>query len=115
MIKLATLFLAIITQSCLGQNKVTPTDEFSIVGQIQKEIKFTLSDLVKLKPIGIGDVVITNHLGEKKGTASNLSGIPIKDIFKDVQFNAESPKQLSEYYFIFVASDNYKVADLFVY
>jgi len=36
-------------------------------------------------------------------------GIAIKDIFKTVQFNADNPKLHSTYYFVFVASDGYKV------
>lgn len=64
---------------------------------------------MRIKSIRIDDIVITNHLGEKKGTASGLWGIPIKDIFKTVQFNADNPKLLSTYYFVFVASDGYNV------
>lgn len=37
---------------------------------------------LKMKSIKIEDGVITNHLGVKKGTASRLSGIPIKEIFQ---------------------------------
>jgi hypothetical protein len=92
-----------------GQNKIDPTNEFNIVGLGQKEIRVTVSDLLKLKPIKLDDIVITNHLGDKKGTASGLSGIPIKEIFEGMQFNEDNPKSLSQYYLVFVASDGYKV------
>jgi len=54
-------------------------------------------------------LVITNHLGEKKSEAKGLKGILLKDILQTVEIKSESPKVLSEYYFVFVASDGYKV------
>ena len=107
--KIVTLLFAITYLTIWGQSKIIPTNEFLIVGQIQNEVRFTISDLMKLKSSNIEDIVITNHLGDKKGTATRLSGIPIKNIFNAIQFNADNPKLLSEYYLIFVASDGYKV------
>jgi hypothetical protein len=106
---ITSLLLFIVISTCHGQAKITPTDELIISGQIQNEIKYTLTDLAKLEPFPIGDVAITNHLGEIKGTASNLSGIPIKALLDKIRFTDQNPKELSAYYFVFVASDNYKV------
>lgn len=107
--KLFAFYLTLITVCTFGQSQQTPTDEFSIVGIVPKELTFAIPTLEKMQATKIGDIVITNHMGDKKGTATNLSGIPIKTFFRDIDLKVESPKQLSEYYFVFVASDNYKV------
>lgn len=104
-----TLLLVFAHLVSTAQNKIDRTDEFQIEGLVQNSKKITVSDLLKLKSIKMENIVVTNHLGVKKGTASGLSGIPIKEIFKDVNFKEENPKLLSEYYFIFIASDGYKV------
>jgi len=106
---IASLLLLIIISTCHGQVRVTPTDELIVSGQIQNEIKYTLADLAKLESSPIGDVAISNHLGEIKGTASKLSGIAIKSLLDRIRFTDQNPKELSAYYFVFVASDNYKV------
>lgn len=89
--------------------KIKPTNEIIISGDISQEIVLTLHDLEQYQQQKLNDVVITNHLGEKKGIAKQLSGIPIKDLFEKVAFNAENPKVLSEFYLTFIASDGYKV------
>lgn len=107
--KLFAFYFTLITVFSFSQSKQTPTDEFSIVGMVPKELTFNMASIEKMPATKIGDLVITNHLGEKKGTATNLSGIPIKTFFKDIDLKVESPKQMSEFFFVFVASDNYKV------
>ena len=103
------LVFALIQMISFGQDKISPTDKILITGEVENEITISISDLLKLKPVKIEDVVITNHLGEKKSTASKLSGVPIKDIFKSVQFKEGNPKLLSTFYLVFVASDGYQV------
>lgn len=66
-------------------------------------------ELGKLKQHDIGDIPITNHLGEPKGTAKGLKGVLLKDVLELVQIDSESPKVLSEYYFACKANDNYTV------
>ena len=94
---------------CSGQQKVNPTESFSIAGKIKKIVTVTLSDLQNFESKKIPDVVISNHLGEVKGTSKNLKGILLKDILANVEFDAESPKILSEFYLTCIASDGYKV------
>jgi hypothetical protein len=38
-----------------------------------------------------------------------VKGVLLKDILIKVEIDAETPKVLSEYYFVCIASDNYKV------
>ena len=106
---ITTLVFLLVHVIVWGQNKIDLTDEFHIEGEVHEMKKITVSDLMKYKSIKIDDISVTNHLGVKKGTASKLSGIPIQEIFKGIQFKQDNPKLLSEYYFIFVASDGYKV------
>jgi len=54
-------------------------------------------------------VVITDHMGKEKNTLTQLKGILLKDILNNVEIDAETPKVLSAYYFVLVASDNYKI------
>jgi hypothetical protein len=97
------------TEISYCQEKVPPTEEFTISGEVQQEIRIRPDDLGAFKTWAIGDLVITNHLGQKKGDASGLEGILVRDLFTLVKMNAENPKVLSEYYLVFIAADNYKV------
>jgi len=107
--RLTTLILVIISVTVWGQKTDQPTNDFIVTGQIKKELKFTLADIEKYPTKTIADVVITNHLGEPRGTAKQLTGILIKDLLKDLELKEESPKRFSEFYLTFVAVDNYKV------
>ncbi len=108
MIRLTALFL-LLAEVAWGQKEVKATNEFVVTGQIKKELKVTVADLEKLESKGIPDVVITNHLGEPRGTAKQLTGVLVRDVLKDLELIEETPKLFSEFYFTFVAIDNYKV------
>lgn len=105
---LTTLFL-FSSFLASAQKEIKPTEDFVITGQVKQEQRFTLVDLEKMPTKNIDDVVITNHLGEKKGTAKNMKAFLLKDILSKIEFKTENPKTLSEFYFTFIASDNYKV------
>jgi hypothetical protein len=91
------------------KQKVNSTDEILVSGDVKSQLKITIPDLEKLSSVAIPDVPITNHLGELKGTAKNLKGIPLKLILNDIQFKEDNPKLLSQFYLTFVALDDYKV------
>jgi len=59
--------------------------------------------------VPIKNVILTNHLGEVKGNIQNIKGIALKPLLEKIEFLAEKPKELSEFYLTFVASDGYKV------
>jgi hypothetical protein len=46
---------------------------------------------------------------QKKYTLNHLKGVLLTDILVKADFEAATPKELSEFYIICVASDNYKV------
>jgi DMSO/TMAO reductase YedYZ molybdopterin-dependent catalytic subunit len=102
--------LTVFCCTALAQTTEPVTDEFVVTGQIKSELKFTLADLEKFPSKPLPDVTITNHLGEPRGKATQLSGILLRDMLKGLELAEESPKRFSEFYFVFVAADNYKVA-----
>ncbi|MBX2967058.1 MAG: hypothetical protein KF845_13010 [Cyclobacteriaceae bacterium] len=106
---ITTLFALLITLTTWGQKNIQATDNFVVTGEVKKELKFTLSDIEKHVSKNIGDVVITSHTGDPRGTARQLKGVLVKDILKNIELKEESPKLLSEFYFIFTAVDDYKV------
>ena len=100
-------FCFIVGVSHAQQIKVTSS--FTISGEVFSPLTVSVMDLKKWKEVPIGDLVITNHSGEKKSEAKGLKGILLKEILQTVEIKSESPKVLSEYYFVFAASDGYKV------
>jgi hypothetical protein len=106
---LFVLFFVIISFAVLAQNTAIPTEKFSVEGRVKQKVTFSIADLDTFKINALQDITITNHLGEKKHTITGLKGVLLKDILGKVEFDAENPKVLSEYYFEFVATDNYKI------
>ena len=93
----------------LGQKPIPTTENFTIEGKVKKEMTVSLNDLSSYKSYSVDSIVITNHLGERRSTLKNVKGVLLKDILAKVEIDSESPKVLSEYYFVCIASDNYKV------
>ena len=48
-------------------------------------------------------------MGVAKNNLSRLKGVSLKDVLSTIALDAENPKILSEFYFVFVATDNYKI------
>lgn len=93
----------------VAQTTYTKTESFTVNGKVKSPVIITLADLKKLKAYNLGDVTITNHLGEVKSTAKNLSGVLLKDVLKDIALDTDQPKLFSEYYFVCRGADGYKV------
>ena len=92
-----------------AQELIKPSSEFVISGDIVKEKKISINDLDSFQEKSIDDVSIINHAGIFKEKISGLKGILLKDILQKVTLNAAFPKNFSEYYFVFLATDGYKV------
>jgi len=101
--------LFILFQSSLFAQQTKVTSSFVISGEVFSPLTVSVMDLKKWKEVAIGDLVVTNHAGERKSDAKGLKGILLKEILQTVEIKSESPKVLSEYYFVFAASDGYKV------
>jgi hypothetical protein len=93
--------------AAVSQEKIVSTNSITVTGAVEKEMTFQIADLNGFVSKRIPDVVITNHLGEPRGTARGLKAILIKDVLSQISFKAESPKVLSEFFLTFVASDGY--------
>jgi hypothetical protein len=89
--------------------KIPATGNFPIEGRVKKGMTVSLADLSSYKTHLIDSIVITNHLGERKSGMKKVKTVLLKDILDKVEINAENHKELSEYYLVCVASDNYKV------
>jgi hypothetical protein len=107
--KIIIIACVLLSSLAWAQTKLTPTEQLTIIGKVKKELKFTLADLASYTTTSIPDIGITNHTGEVKNTAKNMKGIPFKNILDKIEFATDKPKELSEFYLNFVASDGYKV------
>lgn len=107
--KLLLSILLFASLSVFAQRKIVPTSSIKIEGKIKAEKTFTLLDLDTFKKVPIPDQIIYNHKGEAKDTLQNLKGVLLKTILESIEFIYEKPRYLNEFYFVFIASDGYKV------
>ena len=98
-----------LVSTVFAQKTILPSDKFSVEGKVKQALLFWIADLDTFKSISLPDVIITNHLGENKHTLTNMKGILLKYILSKAEIDAENPKVLSEFYFEFVATDDYKI------
>jgi hypothetical protein len=103
------VILVFATLTVNSQDKLKTTTSFTISGEVKAPLTVNLTDMKKWKERPIDDIVITNHLGEKKSESKGLKGVLLRDVLSGVEINSESPKVLSEYYFVCKATDGYAV------
>jgi hypothetical protein len=106
---LFTIISLMISYSVFGQKEPETTTSFIISGEVKSSVTVSLTEFSKYTEVLMGDITITNHLGEKKSEQKSLKGILLKDILKTVEINNENPRILSEYYFVCKSTDGYKV------
>ena len=105
---LASLLLVHFLQ--LSAQKTTPTTQaFTVEGLVEQPLTIQMADLKNYATVSIDSVVIKNHLGERKSTLKNIKAVPLKSVLRDLKIKAEQPRQLSEFYFVCIAADGYKV------
>ena len=110
--KLRIIIVAIAlftTCSAQAQSTVPPTDTLYITGKIKNPVVFTLADLSKLPQSPVKDQTMYNHKGEIKETLTGIKGIPIKTLLASAEYIHDNPKVLNGFYFVFTASDGYKI------
>lgn len=103
------VFGAIVFSASAQKENIPATESFSIEGKVKKGLTVSLADLSLYKSYYVDSIVITNHLGERRSILKKVKGVLLKDILDKVEIDAENHKVLSEYYFVCIASDNYKV------
>ncbi|WP_300484833.1 molybdopterin-binding protein [Flavobacterium sp.] len=102
--KLASLLL-LFGYGCIAQNSniitlETPTAKPVIVTYEQLKT-YTIHSLDSLQ--------IRNHALQYKSTLRNCKGILLKEVLHKIALDAPSPKVLSEFYIVCIATDGYKV------
>jgi hypothetical protein len=102
------LFFIVSSFSLIAQKPIPTTENFTIEGKVKKEMAVSIADLSSYKSYSIDSIIITNHLGERRSTLKKVTGVLLKDILDKIEIDSENPKALSEYYFVCIASDNYK-------
>lgn len=108
-ISISIILLSFLVTSAFGQRKMEPTDSFKIMGKIKSEQVFTIKQLDSFPKQNLKDQMIYNHKGEIKDTIKNVKGVLLKTVLAKTEFIYDKPKELNEFYFVFVASDGYKV------
>ncbi len=106
---LVLFFLSTVFFSSAQKENIPTTESFTIEGKVKKNMTVSLVDLSSYKSYSIDSIVITNHLGERRSSLKKVKAVLLKDILDKTEIDSESPKVLSEYYLVCIASDNYKV------
>jgi hypothetical protein len=103
------LLMLFIAGTLFAQEKPIATDSILVSGNLKKTTVIQISQLLALPTTSLPDLTITNHLGEIKGVAKNMKGVLLKTVLENLSYDVPSPKQLSEFYFVLIATDGYKV------
>lgn len=93
------------TTIAYGQNV---TISVKVEGRIKNPKVFSFAELKKMPMVHIDSLQLYNHMMVPRSMVRNIKGVLLKDLLKDIEFDAASPKDLSEYYITCVAADNYK-------
>ena len=108
--KLLVFLFVMAGLNVFAQEKIETTDQFTIEGAVKHPLTVTLQTLGTDNKVTVFDsVVIKNHLLQPRYTMKKLKGVLLKDLIDKAEVDASSPKVLSEYYVVCIASDNYKV------
>lgn len=105
------LLSLLLPLSLWAQKKIESNNSLAIVGAVKQEISFSIADLQKYpsQKAGKGKLNIYSHDGTLRSTLKGLEGIPIKILLQKVEFVVDSPRDLSQFYLVFEATDGYKV------
>jgi DMSO/TMAO reductase YedYZ molybdopterin-dependent catalytic subunit len=102
--KLAFVFLFAATIA-YGQDA---NISIKVEGRIKNPKVFSFAELKNMPMVHIDSLQLYNHLMVARSTVRNLKGVLLKEVLKNIEFDAASPKDLSEYYITCTATDNYK-------
>ena len=106
---LIILFFLYAVSVLAKETQWKPTHQFTISGQIKKGAVITMDSLNSYPLKEIGEIKVTNHLGDFKHKDDKLKGVLLKDILSHYELTASSPKLYSRFYFTCIGSDGYTV------
>ncbi len=92
-----------------AQRSIAPTVQMVVTGKIRQDLEFNLADAANFQSIELPPFIIRNHQGEVKDSVRSLQGFLLKDLLKQLEYPIDKPRELNEFYFTLIASDNYKV------
>ncbi|MSQ79199.1 MAG: hypothetical protein EXR21_05940 [Flavobacteriaceae bacterium] len=101
------LLIFTITGLCT-QAQTEATNEFKINGKVKTEKTISLADLQRYPTIELTDIN-TSCSPKKEEKAKSVKVVLLKNILDSVAFQYEKSRMLNYYYFLFVASDGYKI------
>ena len=104
--KYLLLFLLLATTTIHAQQ---PSLSITVEGRIRNPKTFSLDALKKFSVHTIDSLQIYNHQMVAKSMPRNIKGVLLKEILKEIEFDAETPTVLSQYYIVCIATDQYKV------
>lgn len=102
------LIFVFITQVLFAQKPILLTDSFKITGLVKEEKTIYLSDFKKYPAIELNDVNVSCS-PKQENRVSGIRAILLKSVLDSVSFKYEKSRTLNQYYFLFVASDGYKM------
>ncbi len=105
-------FILLVTcfNGARAQKPIPPTDSFTIEGRVARSVVFSPRDAeADYEVHRVDSVAILSHNMQPRSTIRDVHGILLKDILEQVVIDSESPKPLSEYYVVCIASDDYKI------
>ena len=106
--KRLTLLFLLFAKFAFAQEPLKQTLSFKISGEVKKESIINLDSLNTYPVQPIGDIKVTNHLGEFKHQDDQLKGVLLKDILSHTILKA-TPKLYSRFYFACIGNDGYTV------
>lgn len=92
-----------------GQASIQPSNSVFITGKVKKEVTIRIADLDTFKNVTLENVAIIDGKGAVEETIKTLKGIPLKEFFKNIEFQVSNHKALNGYYLVFTATDNFKL------
>jgi hypothetical protein len=79
-----------------------------VEGRIKNPKTFSFDEIKAMPMVYVDSLQVYNHLMVPRSMVRSIKGVLLKEFLKSIEFDAETPKELSEYYIICVAKDNYK-------
>ena len=105
-----TLFFALLFSfELFAQRPIMPTDSIRIFGMIDSVFAISFEEIARSDKSDLGNFKVTNHRGEFKKEYRDVEGVKMLPILENIKIRVEKPRELSEYYLIFRASDGYAV------
>ncbi len=102
------IILILAVRLSFAQENTQPTDAFKITGKVKSEKTISLTDLKKYNSIELKDVNISCS-SKNVEKAKTIKGVLLKNILDSVAFQYENRGELNAFYFLFIASDGYKI------